>query len=165
MEVALYMPEIPPNTGNISRLCVCTGTRLHIIGKPAFSMDEAAVRRAGLDYWDRLDLHMHEDWDAFRDDYVKPGGRRVLLLSKFASRSYARHEFQEKDVVVFGRESSGLPDEIKDEVAADGAEHLLRIPIKTDCRSLNLSNSVAIVLFEALRQGDFAGLDQVFQSP
>ena len=160
MEIALYKPEIPPNTGNISRLSVCTGSRLHIIGKPSFSMDEASVRRAGLDYWDRLDLHLHEDWDEFLK-CVSRGrceSRTILLLSKYGNRPYVAHRYERDDILVFGRETSGLPDFILKSIGATHPERILRIPVVDDCRSLNLSNAVAVVLYEALRQQDFVGL-------
>lgn len=167
MEIALYRPEIPPNTGNIARLSVCTGSRLHIIGKPSFSMDEAAVRRAGLDYWHEVDLHLHEEWDAFLE-YVarrsrETGGRRVILISKFGRKSHSEHQFRGDEILVFGRESSGLPEHIVQSVLLEDPERILRIPVRDLCRSLNLSNSVAILIYEALRQLDFPGLDKAYE--
>ena len=159
MEIALYRPEIPPNTGNIARLSVCTGSRLHIIGKPSFSMDEAAVRRAGLDYWNEVDLHLHGEWEPFLE-YVtgepeKGGTGRILLISKFGERSFSEHRFTGDEILVFGRESSGLPDHIVTKIQMEDPDRILRIPVRGLCRSLNLSNSVAIVLYEALRQLEF----------
>ncbi|MBI3735977.1 tRNA (cytidine(34)-2'-O)-methyltransferase [Candidatus Sumerlaeota bacterium] len=162
MHIALYRPEIPPNTGNIARLCVCTGTPLHIIGKPSFSMDERAVRRAGLDYWDRLALHRHKDWEAFVN-YVSEGAIRegftcnILVISKHGGKPYWDHAFQPTDFLVFGRETDGLPDFIHQSIRAKNPDHILRIPMTETGRSLNLSNAAAIVLYEALRQTGFSG--------
>lgn len=169
MEIALYRPEIPPNTGNIARLSVCTGSRLHIIGKPSFSMDEAAVRRAGLDYWNEVDLHLHEEWEAFLE-YAgrrssETGGRRIVLISKFGDKSFTEHSFAGDEILVFGRESSGLPDHIVRSIQSVDPDRILRIPVRDLCRSLNLSNSVAIVLYEALRQLDFPHLKTSYNSP
>ena len=157
MNICLYKPEIPQNTGNIGRICVCTGSRLHIIGEPSFSLSETAVRRAGLDYWPRLILSLHEDWPAFQGSYSESGGR-TILITKFAKNSYADFKFRMDDRLVFGRETSGLPDEIVREVKKTHPENILRIPVMEDCRSLNLANAVSIVLFEALRQNGFPGL-------
>ncbi len=164
MQVALYRPEIPPNTGNIGRLCHLTGTKLHIIGQPSFSLEEPAVRRAGLDYWEKLQLEKHVDWGSFRQTLTQAGsveGRPApvfLLFSRFAKRLYSEHSFSSADVLVFGSESLGLPQKIKQEIAAENCHHLLRIPVLASTRSLNLSNAVAIVLYEALRQLNYPGL-------
>lgn len=162
MEIALYRPEIPPNTGNIARLSVCTGSRLHIIGEPSFSMDAAAVRRAGLDYWDQVDLHLHTDWEHFLD-YVQSkavDGRKpnLILVSKHGKKVYCEHSFQKDDICVFGQESSGLPDVIFDSVLREHPEFTLKIPVKKTCRSLNLSNAVAIIVYESLRQLAYTGV-------
>ena len=166
VEIALYEPEIPPNTGNIGRLCCCTETKLHIIGKPAFSLDESAVRRAGLDYWDKLELKEHRDWKSFRSSLEagqkKTYPSRILLFSRFSQYLYTEYSFQASDTFVFGGESKGLPKKIVEEISKENKEHILRIPVSTACRSLNLSNAVAIVLFEALRQQNFMGLQQRF---
>ncbi len=148
MEIVLYEPEIPPNTGNIARLCVCTGTSLHIVGEPKFSLDESAVKRAGLDYWDKLNLHLHKDWPSFLEVNHE---KKIWLLSRFATKTYSDISFDSTDMFVFGSESKGLPEEI----SSAHSSRLLRIPVHAGCRSLNLSNSVAIVLYEALRQMDF----------
>ena len=160
MEIALVRPEIPPNTGNIARLCVCTGTALAIIGKPSFSMDAAAVRRAGLDYWHLLQLEQFADWTSFAG---ARSGRRLFALTRFASRPYTEARFRADDVLIFGSESAGLPLEITQELARCSPESLLRIPVGADCRSLNLANAAAIVLYEALRQTGFPGL--VIEAP
>ena len=166
MQIALYQPEIPPNTGNIGRLCYCTETPLHIIGKPAFSLDDSAVRRAGLDYWDKLDLKQHGDWQAFRkliDTSAKGSpSTRILLFSRFAKSIYTEHAFASSDVLVFGAESKGLPKNIVEDIQKEAPQRILRIPVSQNCRSLNLSNAVAIVLFEALRQQNFGELQQRF---
>ena len=157
MDIALHQPEIPPNTGNIGRLCHCTQSRLHIVGKAAFSLDAAAVRRAGLDYWEQLDWQHHVDWQAFRKSLAPE--RRLLLFTRFSGHIYSECFFLPSDVLVFGSESSGLPQNIQDEIALVNPKHLLRIPVSAACRSLNLSNSVAVVLYEALRQQNFPSLE------
>jgi len=148
LEVALFEPEIPPNTGNIARLCVNAGVPLHIIGQPAFDLSEKAVRRAGLDYWDDLILFRHEGWNNFLQEKMA-SEQRVFLVSKFGRTVYYEEKFQAGDVFVFGRETSGLPKEIHESVPP---ERILSIPMAKASRSINLSNAVAIVLFEALRQ-------------
>ena len=160
MEIALYKPEIPPNTGNISRLSVCTGSRMHIIDKPSFSMDEKSVKRAGLDYWSELDLHLHKNWEEF---YETRRDRRIMLITKFGKTPYTAHKFQPEDIIVFGRETSGLPDSIVEQIAAEHPERIVRIPVSRICRSLNLSNAVAIVLYEGLRQLEYPGLQESYQ--
>ena len=164
MDIVLYEPEIPQNTGNIGRLCVCSGSRLHIVGKPGFSLDESAVKRAGLDYWHRLDLTLHQDWTEFlnyaqhRGDSTETDAPRILLYTRFAQHMYSEHTYAAGDYLVFGRETSGLPDDVRESIAVRNAAHLLRIPVSAECRSLNLSNTVALVLYEALRQQGFPGL-------
>lgn len=166
MEIALYEPEIPPNTGNIGRLCYCTKSPLHIIGKPAFSLSHSAVRRAGLDYWNKLSLKRHSSWQDFRKFLEIPKNNsptpRILLFSRFAKRMYAEHIFASSDVLVFGAETQGLPKNIIEETEKEKPLHILRIPVAKACRSLNLSNAVAVVLFEALRQQNFKGLQKSF---
>lgn len=154
MEVALYRPEIPPNTGNVARLCVSAGAPLHIIGEPSFSLDDRHVRRAGLDFWDDVDLRRHESWRSFARD-ADARGARVLLLTRHAARLYSDHAYAPGDVILFGRETSGVPPEIHEELAARSPDLLLRIPMAPPSRSLNLSNAVAVVLYEAQRQLGF----------
>ena len=145
MHIALVEPEIPPNTGSIARLCVATGTPLHLIGRLGFSIDDKHLKRAGLDYWPHVDLHQHPDWATFIT--TLPGRR--LGFSARATRPYTVVEFQTGDVLVFGCETRGLPAPIKAELAAD----LYAIPITSPhVRSLNLATAVAIVLYEARRQ-------------
>lgn len=148
MEVALFEPEIPPNTGNIARLCVNASVPLSIIGKPAFDLSEKAVRRAGLDYWQDLDLRLFADFEAFRAE-KSLSKQRILLISKFGEKAYWDHEFEADDVLVFGRETRGLPEEIRNSYPQN---QILSIPMGANSRSINLSNAVAIVLYEALRQ-------------
>lgn len=168
MQIALYRPEIPPNTGNIVRLCVCTGTRLHIVGDPSFSLEESAVRRAGLDYWSELDLVRHTDWNAFYESLQSGAAEsasqenragRMYLFSRFAERLYSDVDYRSDDVLVFGRETSGLPAEVTQSFRERHPDQILRIPVSARCRSLNLGNAVALVLFEALRQLDFPNLE------
>ncbi|TGL57088.1 tRNA (cytidine(34)-2'-O)-methyltransferase [Leptospira ognonensis] len=148
MEIALFEPEIPPNTGNIARLCVNADVPLCIIGKPAFDLSEKAVRRAGLDYWQDLDLHLFSDYETFLAEKQKRS-QRIFLVSKFGETTYWDNRFQADDVLVFGKETSGLPEIIR---ASHPKERILSIPMGAKSRSINLSNAVAIVLYEALRQ-------------
>jgi len=143
--IVLVEPEIPPNTGNIARLCGATGTVLHLVGKLGFSTDDRALKRAGLDYWSEVDIHYWEDLDALKRAY--PGGR-FIYTSKKVPRSYIEMEFLAGDFIVFGKETKGLPDEL---IEAN-PETAVRIPIFGRVRSLNLSTAAGIVLYEALRQ-------------
>jgi len=146
MHVVLYQPEIPPNTGSVARLCAATLTPLHLIEPLGFEIDDKHLKRAGLDYWEFVDLHMHSSWQQFLE---KSTGKRLLYFSKKASRSYTQVSFAEDDYLVFGPETRGLPEEW----IALNAERALRIPMMGSAvRSLNLSNAVAIVLYEGLRQ-------------
>lgn len=146
MHVVLYQPEIPPNTGSVARLCAATLTPLHLIEPLGFKIDDKHLKRAGLDYWEFVDLHVHSSWQQFLE---KSSGRRLLYFSKKASRSYTQVSFAQDDYLVFGPETRGLPEEW----IALNAERALRIPMTgTGVRSLNLSNAVAIVLYEGLRQ-------------
>ena len=147
--VVLHQPEIPPNTGNISRLCANTGASLHLIEPLGFSLSDKAVARAGLDYHHMVAVSTHASWAAFRQ--VEPGGR-VFALTTRGTRCYADAAFRPGDVLLFGSETRGLPDWLRDELAA---EHRLRVPMKHHSRSMNLSNSVAVVLYEAWRQCGF----------
>lgn len=148
--IVLVEPEIPPNTGAIARTCAATSSPLHLIRPLGFKIDDHSVRRAGLDYWHLLDLHVHDNFSAFRS--ARPD-QRLHLLSSGAERSYLEADFQPGDALVFGKESVGLPREL----LAEHGEHVWGIPTSGAVRSLNLSNSVAIVLFEALRRN--GGLD------
>jgi tRNA (cytidine/uridine-2'-O-)-methyltransferase len=145
--IVLVEPEIPPNTGNIARLCAATGSPLHLVGKLGFSIDEHAVRRAGLDYWHLVQVHTHADFPAAEVAIDVPAARTWLLSSK-AQHSVYEVQFEPGDVFVFGKESVGLPEQL----LSERPEQLLGIPTLGSVRSLNLANSVSIVLFEALRQ-------------
>lgn len=151
MQIVLYEPEIPANTGNISRTCAVTGSPLHLIEPLGFSLADRYLKRAGLDYWDRLDLHIHKSWEQFLA--ANPGANLYLFSTK-AHKNYAEINYKAEDFLVFGPETRGLPKEILE--GNFGAP--VRIPMGREIRSLNLSNSVAIGLYEALRQLDFPGL-------
>jgi tRNA (cytidine/uridine-2'-O-)-methyltransferase len=144
--IVLVEPEIPPNTGNIARLCGATGTILHLVGKLGFSIDDKQLKRAGLDYWEAIDVHR---WDSLSQlEAVFPSGR-WWYTSKKAARSHVEAEFQPGDFLVFGKETEGLPEEL----LTAHPERCLRIPIFSPIvRSLNLSTAAGIVLYEALRQ-------------
>lgn len=146
LHVALYEPEIPPNTGNIARLCAATNTQLHIVGVTGFRMDDRTLKRSGLDYWDHVRLVRHIDIGALYD-YL-PASRFFYLTTK-ASRYYTETRFEDEDCLVFGPETRGLPQDILN----SGHENCLKIPMSNpNVRSLNLATSVGIVLYEALRQ-------------
>ena len=145
MNVVLYQPQIPPNTGNVARLCVGTRSHLHLIRPLGFATDDATLRRAGLDYWQYLSLSYHDDWSAFRAAHP---GARLHFYSKKAERPYTLAEYREDDFLVFGCETKGLPEEL----LRENAERAWKIPMWGETRSLNLSTSVGIVLYEALRQ-------------
>lgn len=151
MHVVLVEPQIPQNTGSIARTCAATRTPLHIVGQPAFEISDRTVRRAGLDYWPYVELVQHHDWEGFLTAVRPP---KVWLLSKFGTRLYYEAPFGLHDAIVFGGEVKGLGKEF---LARYPAEQVLRIPMSCpEVRSLNLSNAVSIVLYEARRQ---LGLD------
>lgn len=143
LNIVLYEPEIPQNTGNIARLCACTGSSLYLVGKLGFSLSSKYTKRAGMDYWESVDLHKIESMDALFHEF--PDGRFFYLTTK-TKRKYTDIEFKDGDFIVFGPESRGLPAEYVT------SETALTIPMKDGQRSLNLSNSVAIVAYEAIRQ-------------
>ena len=143
LNIVLYEPEIPQNTGNIARLCACTGARLFLVGKLGFSLSSKYTKRAGLDYWDSVDLHKVNSMDELFQEF--PDGRFFYLTTK-TKRKYTEIEFKDNDSIVFGPESRGLPQEYVT------SETALTIPMKEGQRSLNLSNSVAIVAYEVIRQ-------------
>ena len=146
IRIALVEPEIPPNTGNIARLCAATCTPLHIVGAPGFRLDDRAVRRAGLDYWPEVDLHRHPDLETL---YQAQADARFIYLSTKGDIPYTEWQFQEGDCLVFGRETRGLPEAL----LRANWDRCLTIPMSNPrVRSLNLAVSVGIVLFEALRQ-------------
>jgi tRNA (cytidine/uridine-2'-O-)-methyltransferase len=146
MQIVLYEPEIPPNTGSVARLCAATLTPLHLIEPLGFKIDDKHLKRAGLDYWEYVELHVHKSWDGFIE---KAAPRALWFFSKRATKSYTETQYQEDDFLVFGPETRGLPQPILDA----HAERALRIPMMgVGVRSLNLSNAVSIALYEALRQ-------------
>ena len=146
LHVALWEPEIPPNTGNIGRLCAATGATLHLIGRLGFRLDNRSLRRAGLDYWDHVDLHRHATLAEFEGEM---GSGRIFCFSAHAGRVYTEVRYRPGDCLLFGGESHGLPASLLER----NAEQALRIPMPTNqVRSLNLATAVGIALYEALRQ-------------
>lgn len=145
LSVALLEPQIPPNTGNIARLCAATDTSLHLVEPLGFSLDDADVRRAGMDYWEQVDLWIHPDWWAFRDAVAR---ERCLYFSAHGTRSYLEAPFAANSVLVFGNEGDGLPQRIIEK----HPDRVFRIPMRAGIRSLNLATAVGIALYEALRQ-------------
>jgi tRNA (cytidine/uridine-2'-O-)-methyltransferase len=172
INIVLHEPEIPQNTGNIGRTCVITGSRLHLIRPLGFRINEKTVKRAGLDYWPKLDVTEHDNYESFlnyvnqerlgedsklsEDASIKSGHEtRIFYATTKGKHRYTDVEFHDGDYIMFGRESAGIPEEI----LAVHPEDCIRIPMLPEERSLNLANSVAIVLYEALRQLDFPGLE------
>jgi tRNA-specific 2-thiouridylase/tRNA (cytidine/uridine-2'-O-)-methyltransferase len=151
LHIVLFEPEIPPNTGNIMRLCANTGACLHLIEPLGFSLDERRLRRAGLDYRDFAEVRVHEGWEAFLEE---TGGRRIFAFSRNAGHSHATPAYQNGDMLLFGPETRGLPASLMKTLPET---QQLRIPMVPDRRSLNLSNAVAIALYEAWRQLGFPG--------
>lgn len=151
MNIVLVYPEIPQNTGNIARTCAATGSVLHLVKPLGFDISEKAVKRAGLDYWDKVDVRIYENLEEF---FEKNAGGRFWFLSTKANHSYTEVKYESNDYLVFGRETHGLPEPLLKE----NYSNTVRIPMLPTLRSLNLSNSVAIALYEALRQLGFSGL-------
>jgi tRNA (cytidine/uridine-2'-O-)-methyltransferase len=147
--IALFEPEIPPNTGNIIRLCANTGAALHLIEPLGFKLEDKQLKRAGLDYHEYASLKLHKNWADFT---AAMAGRRMFAITTKGSQNYTKVAFKANDVFVFGPETRGLPEEIRAEFAP---EHRLRLPMLPESRSLNLSNSAAVLLYEAWRQQDF----------
>lgn len=148
MHIVLHQPEIPGNTGNIGRTCVATGTSLHLIEPLGFRLDEKAIRRAGMDYWQHLDVNRYINFEEFQE---KNPGAKIWMATTKAKRAYTEVSFGPDDYIMFGRESAGIPEEI----LVEHEESCIRIPMLPAIRSLNLSNSVAVILYEALRQNGF----------
>lgn len=142
--VALIEPQIPPNTGNIARLCAATGSALHLIGPLGFSLEDDQLRRAGLDYWDEVDLWIHPEWRAFRDAVAR---QRCLYFSSHGHQSYLDAPYATNSVLVFGNETAGMPERIREK----HPERVYRIPMLTAVRSLNLATAVAVIVYEAAR--------------
>lgn len=153
MHIVLHQPEIPGNTGNIGRTCVATGTSLHLIEPLGFRLDEKEIRRAGLDYWRDLDVHRYVDFEDFQ---ARHPGAKIWFATTKARKIYTEAAFGPDDYIMFGKESAGIPEEI----LTEHEESCIRIPMFPDIRSLNLSNAAAIVLYEALRQNGFGGLQR-----
>ena len=149
MNIVLHEPEIPSNTGNIGRTCVATNTPLHLIKPLGFSLSEKALKRAGLDYWDKLDLRIYEDYEDFLN---KNSGALIYYATTKARHVYSDMKYDENGYIMFGKESAGIPEDI----LYRNEETCIRIPMSYNIRSLNLSNSVSVVLYEALRQHGFS---------
>ncbi len=147
--IVLFEPEIPPNTGNIIRLCANTGAQLHLVKPLGFDLEDKQLKRAGLDYHEYANLQIHENWEACKQVLAS---HRMFAMTTKGSTNYAKTQFQKGDVFVFGPETRGLPEEIRNEFKP---EYRLRLPMLPESRSLNLSNSAAVLLYEAWRQIDF----------
>lgn len=150
LHIVLYQPEIPHNTGSVGRTCVALGAKLWLVRPLGFRVDDYYLRRAGLDYWQHLDWEVVDDWPQLVEK-LQP--RRIWLFTKTARRRYVDVEYEVGDALVFGRESSGLPESL----LGEDANRCLRVPLREEARSLNLSNCVAVAAFEALRQHGFRG--------
>lgn len=148
LNIVLVEPEIPQNTGNIVRTCAATGTVLHLVGPLGFSIEDKYLKRAGLDYWDEADVRYYNNIDEF---FEKFPGKTFYYSTTKAVNNYCDVQFEDDSFILFGKETAGLPEEL----LRDNKEYCIRIPMKKGIRSLNLSNSVAIVLYEALRQQNF----------
>ncbi|MDE7322530.1 MAG: tRNA (cytidine(34)-2'-O)-methyltransferase [Lachnospiraceae bacterium] len=155
MNIVLYQPEIPANTGNIGRTCVATGTVLHLIEPLGFRLTGKELRRAGMDYWEHLDVRRYINFEAFvQANFAGNTDAKIWMATTKAKKVYTQAQFDADDFIMFGKESAGIPEEI----LVDYEDTCIRIPMLDKIRSLNLSNSVSIVLYEALRQQDFAGM-------
>ena len=153
LNIVLHEPEIPANTGNIGRTCVAAGARLHLIGPLGFSLSEKALKRAGMDYWKDLDLTVYID---YKDFLEKNPGAKIYMATTKAEKVYTEVSYEPDCYIMFGKESAGIPEEI----LVENRENCVRIPMMEKIRSLNLGNSAAIVLYEALRQNGFAGMEK-----
>lgn len=151
MQIVLHQPEIPANTGNIGRTCVATGTGLHLIEPLGFRLDEKSIKRAGMDYWERLNVTRYINYREFCERHP---GARIWMATTKAKKIYTEADFKPDDFIMFGKESAGIPEEI----LVENEKNCIRIPMLDKIRSLNLANSVAIVLYEALRQNHFYNL-------
>ena len=153
LNIVLHEPELPANTGNIGRTCVAAGARLHLIEPLGFSINDKMVKRAGLDYWDKLDVTVYDD---FNDFCERNPGAKIYMATTKAHKTYTEVSYEPDCYIMFGKESAGIPEEI----LVDHEDTCVRIPMIGDIRSLNLFNSVAIVLYEALRQNNFDHMNQ-----
>jgi rRNA methylase, putative, group 2 len=148
LNIVLVEPEIPQNTGNIVRTCAATGSILHLVGPLGFSIEDRYLKRAGLDYWDEADVRYYNNLEEFLNKF---GGKPFYYSTTKATNNYCDVSFEDDCFILFGKETAGLPEEL----LKDNREYCIRIPMKNGIRSLNLSNSVAVVLYEALRQQNF----------
>lgn len=152
LNIVLHEPEIPANTGNIGRTCVAAGARLHLIKPLGFQINEKALKRAGLDYWDKLDVRVYDNYE----DFLKKNPGAVIYMATTKGRHvYSEVSYEPDCYIMFGKESAGIPEEI----LVEHPNRAIRIPMLSEIRSLNLSNSVAVVLYEALRQNHFVQLE------
>lgn len=151
INIVLVEPEIPQNTGNIARTCAATGAKLHLVKPLGFEIDDRKLKRAGLDYWDKLDITYYEGLEDF---FEKNGHERMFFFSTKAKKLYSKQDMTGRVFLVFGKETAGLPERL----LFENYESAVRIPMRDNLRSLNLSNSVAVAVYEALRQEDFEGL-------
>ena len=160
MKIVLHQPEIPANTGNIGRTCVATHSALHLIEPLGFRLNEKEIKRAGMDYWEHLEVYRHMNYatflDAIKEDLEAHPDAKIWYCTTKAEKSYTEVQIGPEDYLMFGKESAGIPEEI----LVENREQCIRIPMMPEIRSLNLSNSVAIVLYEALRQNDFQGMQR-----
>lgn len=153
LNIILHEPEMPANTGNIGRTCVATGSSLHLIRPLGFQINDKMLKRAGLDYWDKLDVHYYDDFEDFMKQH--PDARIYMATTK-SKQCYTDVHYEDNCYIMFGKESAGIPEEI----LLENKETAIRIPMLEHIRSLNLSNSVGIVLYEALRQNNFLNLEE-----
>lgn len=152
MNIVLLEPEIPANTGNIGRTCVATGTKLHLIEPMGFRLNEKQIKRAGLDYWNELDIEVYDSYDDF---LVKNNNPRIYMATTKAVKAYTDVRYEPDCYIMFGKESAGIPEDL----LLANKDGCIRIPMIGEIRSLNLGNSVAIILYEALRQNNFIGMN------
>ena len=153
MNIVLYEPEMPGNTGNIGRTCAATGTALHLIEPIGFHLNERAVKRSGMDYWEKVEVYRYAD---YADFLVRNPGARIWYLTTKAHQCYTDVSFAPDDFLMFGKESAGIPEKI----LVENEARCIRIPMNAEIRSLNLASSAAIVLYEALRQNGFSGMEK-----
>ena len=152
LNIVLFEPEIPSNTGNIGRTCVATGTRLHLIEPMGFRLNEKEIKRAGMDYWEKLDVTRYVNYEDFLE---RNPGAKIYMATTKSAHVYTDVHYEPDCYIMFGKESAGIPEEI----LVDNKDTCVRIPMIGETRSLNLANSVAIVLYEALRQNDFSSMN------
>ena len=152
LNIVLHEPEMPANTGNIGRTCVATGSRLHLICPLGFRLDEKSLKRAGLDYWEHLDVTLYDNYEDFLS---RNPGAKIYMATTKGKKMYTEVQYEPDCYLMFGKESAGIPEEI----LVKHPDRAVRIPMNPRIRSLNLANSVAILLYEALRQNQFAGME------